>query len=440
MTDHAAVAVSARDPIDVLERQAETRVPGLLALRHARMAASPFAFYRGAAAIMADDLRELPDSGIASQLCGDAHLSNIGFYASPERALVADLNDFDETAPGPFEWDLKRMATSFEIAARSRGFADDVRADLVAHLVRSYAAAMRTAAKAPAIELFTARLDVTSLLAGIRHELPQHASDRATRAVGRMQRRDSRSAVRKLAERDADGRLRFTADPPLLVPVAQLVEQGVATTAEADERLHAVMRRYRESLAPERRRLLDRYRMTDAAMKVVGVGSVGTRAWIVLLEGDRKRDVLVLQAKEAQRSVIEGPGGAPAHQGERVVRGQRMLQALGDVLLGWTDEAGPDGTARDFYVRQFRDWKGSAEVELMEPETMRVYARYCGIVLARAHARGGDPSMISGYVGGGRDLAAALVAFGAAYADRNDADHAALLAAIASGRLEGTAA
>ncbi|MFB9640938.1 DUF2252 domain-containing protein [Agromyces lapidis] len=438
LEDHAALGPGERDPIAILEHQALSRVAGLVGLRYARMATSPFAFYRGAAAIMAGDLRELPDSGVQTQLCGDAHLSNVGFYASPERALVIDLNDFDETAPGPFEWDVKRMAASFEIAARARGFDDRDRSAIVERVGRAYAAAMDTAVRTPALELFTARLDIDTVMADIGSELPEKASERVEESVTKTYRRDSRQAADKLAVRDDDGVLRFKSDPPLLTPLRELAEREGMSFETALARLHDVLEQYRATLPPERRRLLERYRMVDAAMKVVGVGSVGTRAWVVLLQGDAKRDVLVLQAKEAQRSVIEPPDGssAYAHQGQRVVRGQRIMQSLGDILLGWTTGEGFDGRMRDLYLRQFRDWKGSAEPERMEPATMRMYAQYCGIVLARAHARGGDPATISGYLGGGKTFAHALVGFAAAYADRTEADHAALLSAIASGRLE----
>lgn len=437
---HAALAPSDRDPVAVLERQATSRVPGLLALRHGRMAASSFAFYRGAAALMADDLRDVPDSGIVTQLCGDAHLSNVGVFASPERSLVMDLNDFDETAPGPFEWDVKRMAASFEIAARARGFDDDTRARIVMRMVRAYGAAMREASRTPVIELFTARLDLEDVLAGLSNELAAEASERAHRIIAKSRRRDSRQAANSLAGR-VDGTWRFRSDPPLLTPLREVAEQGGVGFDEAEARLFAILEAYRSSLSPERRRVLERFRVVDAAMKVVGVGSVGTRAWVVLFQGNGKNDLLVLQAKEAQRSVLEPPGEPSAfdHQGERVVRGQRVMQALGDVLLGWTSGEGLDGEQRDFYVRQFRDWKGSAEPELMEPSTMRLYAEYCGIVLARAHARGGDPAIISGYVGDAKDFAGAVLDFSRAYADRTEADHAALLAAIADGRLEASA-
>lgn len=433
----AEIGPAGRDPIAVLERQARSRVPGLLGLRYERLAQSPFAFYRGAAAIMADDLRAMPDSGVRTQLCGDAHLSNVGFYASPERTLLVDLNDFDETAPGPFEWDVLRMAASFEIAARARGFDDEVRAEAVAELGLAYAAAMRTATRTPALELFTARLDVETLLRDVGAELPAAVSRRAQRELAKIYRRTGRRAADRLTER-WDGGLRIRSDAPLLIPLRELAEQGGMPLDVAEARLAVVLERYRDSLQPERRRLLERYRTVDAAMRVVGVGSVGTRSWIVLLRGAGARDLIVLQAKEAQQSVIEDPY-APSgheHQGRRVVHGQRLMQARGDLLLGWTRAEGFDGNVRDLYVRQFGDWKGSFEPERMEPETMRLYAQYCGIVLARAHARGGDPAVIAGYVGGGRRFARALGAFAVAYADRTEADHAALRAAMTAGRLE----
>jgi len=434
---HGELAPSDRDPVAVLERQAESRVPGLIALRHHRMAESPFAFYRGAAAIMADDLRAVPDSGLITHLCGDAHLSNVGVFASPERALIIDLNDFDETASGPFEWDVKRMAASFEIAARARGFDDETRAKIVMRVVRAYGAAMREASRTPIVELFTARLDIEDSLAGLNKQLTAEAAERGRRIIAKARRRDSRQAAHSLAER-VDGVWRFRLDPPLLLPFRDLAGHLGLDVDESERSLRAVFDNYRETLAPERRRILDRFRMVDAAMKVVGVGSVGTRAWVALFQGNGKNDVLMLQAKEAQQSVLEPPGepSAYAHQGERVVYGQRIMQALGDVLLGWTSGAGLDGRERDFYVRQFRDWKASADPEIMEPSTMRVYAEYCGIVLARAHARGGDPALISGYVGDAKDFARAILRFAGEYADRTETDHAALLFAIGKGRVQ----
>ncbi|WP_353808001.1 DUF2252 domain-containing protein [Agromyces sp. SYSU T00194] len=437
ITEHARLAASDRDPVAILERQAASRVASLIAIRHGRMAASPFAFYRGAAAMMAHDLRREPDSGIVTWLCGDAHLSNVGLYASPERALVVDVNDFDETAPGPFEWDLKRMAASFELAARAREFDDAVRGEIVGEVVRAYADAMDGLAGAPRLHLATATVSASTLLDTAGRTLDAGRTDRVAAAIAKAHRRDSRQAARKLTE-EVDGETRFRSQPPLLVPLREVADHAATTEQEARERVEALLERYRDSLPADRRQVIDGYAFVDAAMKVVGVGSVGTRAWVVLLRGNGRRDLLMLQAKEAQRSVLESTAGphAFAHEGERVVRGQRIMQALSDLLLGWLTAEGFDDVPRAFYVRQFRDWKGSADPSVMEPDTMRVYAQYCGVLLARAHARGGDAATIAGYVGRGEALARALVAFSGAYADRTDEDHRALLDAIASGRVE----
>ncbi|WP_394553499.1 DUF2252 domain-containing protein [Agromyces sp. MMS24-JH15] len=439
---HAELAADEgdRDPIGLIEAQGRTRLPELLALRHGRMASSSFAFYRGAAAIMAGDLRAVPDTGIISQLCGDAHLSNVGMFASPERALLIDLNDFDETAPGPFEWDVKRMAASFEIAGRARGFSPEDRARLVTQLVVAYAEAIDEASRTPVLEMATARLDADAMLARVKGALRPEIAARMTRAIAKTRQRDSADAVARLAER-ADGTYRFRTNAPTLVPLRSLSELTGLDEHTAVSRVEGMLAGYQSSLTEAHARILDRFQVVDIALKVVGVGSVGTRAWVVLLTGNGKRDVLVLQAKEAQRSVLEDPTqpSAFAHQGQRVVHGQRRLQAFGDVLLGYTHVVGFDGNERDFYVRQFRDWKGSAEPERMERSTMRLYAEFCGIVLARAHARGGDAALIAGYVGDGREFAEALLRFSSAYADRTERDHAALLAAIESGRLAAVA-
>ncbi|UOE43242.1 DUF2252 domain-containing protein [Agromyces larvae] len=429
-----------RDPVAVIEAQGRTRLPDLLALRHGRMAASPFAFYRGAAAIMADDLRAVPDTGIETQLCGDAHLSNVGLFASPERSLLIDLNDFDETAVGPFEWDVKRMAASFELAGRARGFAPEQRARIISRLLTSYAEAIDVASRTPVLEMATARLDADAMIARVRGELRPEVAERVVKGIAKTRQRDSADAVARLADQ-VGGTYRFRTNAPTLVPLRDLAEHTGIDQATGIDRVEAMLHGYRSSLTEAHARILDRFRVVDVALKVVGVGSVGTRAWVVLLTGNGKRDVLVLQAKEAQRSVLEPPDrpSAYAHQGERVVHGQRRLQAFGDVLLGHTHVVGIDGKERDFYVRQFRDWKGSAEPERMERSTMKLYAEYCGIVLARAHARGGDAATISGYLGDGRAFARALVQFAAAYADRTERDHTALLDAIAGGRLPAVA-
>lgn len=437
IAEQAVLAPTERDPVEVLETQATSRVPELIAIRHGRMGASPFAFLRGAAAIMADDLRAGPSSGLSTQLCGDAHLSNVGLYASPERSLVFDLNDFDETAPGPFEWDVKRMAASFEVAARAREFDEALRRRIVKRMVRAYAAAIDEASRMPTTALFGSHIDAHEVLDSVADRLPGKVMKRGRKLIEKTTGRDSRSAAASLAE-EVDGELRFRADPPLLVPVRDLVESRAIHGDDADGRLAAVFDGYVRSLPPHRRRVLERYHVVDVALKVVGVGSVGTRAWVVLLRGNGARDLLVLQLKEAQRSVLEPSGTRSAyrHQGRRVVEGAHVMQALSDSLMGWTSAEGFDGRHRDFYARQFRDWKGSFAPERMEPETMTLYAEYCGLVLARAHARGGDAAVIQGYLDDGREFARALASFAADYADRTEADHAALLAAVADGRVD----
>ena len=441
LDDLALLGPGDRDAVAVLESQALTRVPELIAIRYERMGASPFAFLRGAAAVMARDLHERPSTGLVTQLCGDAHLANVGLYASPERSLVLDLNDFDESATGPFEWDVSRMAASFEVAARAREFEEVVRRRIVERMARAYAAAVDEASSMPTMALFASHLDARQVLESLSPRLPARAAKRGRKLIEKTVGRDSRSAAAALAE-EVDGELRFRSDAPLVLPLRDLVERQEADPDVVRQRLSDILAGYQMSLPPHRRLILDRYRPVDVAFKVVGVGSVGTRAWIALLRGAGRNDLLVLQAKEAQRSVLE-PEDVPStygHQGRRVVEGAHIMQSLSDVLLGWTTAEGLDGRKRDFYVRQFRDWKGSFAPERMEPETMLLYAEYCGLVLARAHARGGDPALIAGYVGGGRAFAAALASFAASYADRTEADHAALLDAVATGRVESAVA
>ncbi len=422
------------DPIALLEEEAASRVPELVPIRHGRMAASPFAFFRGAAAIMAADLAETPASGVRVQLCGDAHLANFGGFASPERDLVFDLNDFDETLSGPWEWDVKRLVASVALAARERGFGAGERAAAVRATARRYREAMRDLAAMGPLEIWYARLDAAELVAQQGPSLPKAALARFERTVEKARRKDHLRAFSKLV-RAVDGEPRFASDPPLLVPVSELLP-----AAEAD-RFHAGMRAlidaYRASLPEERRALLDRYRYADLARKVVGVGSVGTRAWVVLMLGPAG-DPLFLQCKEAQASVLEPYAGASRHAncGERVVRGQRLMQAASDILLGWLRTPGVDGVARDFYVRQLWDWKASADLAAMEPATLATYGELCAWTLARAHARSGEAAAIAGYAGRGEALDRALAALAEAYADQTERDHAALLAAIDAGRVE----
>jgi len=422
------------DPIALLEEQAKSRVPELVPIRHGRMAASPFAFFRGAAAVMASDLASTPASGLRAQLCGDAHLSNFGGFASPERELLFDLNDFDETLAGPWEWDLKRLVASIALAARERGFDDAQRHAAVRATARRYREAMRELAAHTPLEIWYARVDASELEAQRGPRLPKAAMARFERTVEKARRKDHLRAFARLVH-EVDGEPRFLSDPPLLVPIEQLLP-----AAQASE-LHAGMRElieaYRATLPEERRQLLDRYRYADLARKVVGVGSVGTRAWVVLMLGPAG-EPLFLQCKEAQPSVLEPYAGAREHDncGERVVRGQRLMQAASDIFLGWLRTPGVDGIERDFYVRQLWDWKASANVEAMEPQTLASYGRLCGGTLARAHARSGDAAAIAGYAGRGETLDRALAAFAEAYADQTERDHAALLAAIESGRVE----
>jgi uncharacterized protein (DUF2252 family) len=435
---HAAFAPASDrpDPIALLELQAETRVPELVPIRYGRMLVSPFTFYRGAALVMASDLAATPTSGLRVQLCGDAHLSNFGIFGSPERRMVFDINDFDETLPGPFEWDVKRLAVSMEVAGRDRGFADKERDAIVRTCVRTYRTAMAEFAAMRNLEVFYAAFDVENMLARLQATMPAKLVKRTRKGLAKARTRDSMQALERLTNQ-VDGEPRITADPPLIVPIGDLLPDE-----DAEELLgwaRALLRDYRRTLVTDRRRLLERYEFKDLARKVVGVGSVGTRAWIALLLDRDGLDPLFLQVKEAQPSVLEEFAGRSEYrnEGHRVVAGQRLMQAASDVFLGWLRvTAGLDGIARDFYVRQLRDWKGSADVEAMIPEGMRIYAEMCGWTLARAHARSGDPVAIAAYLGRKDVFDRAIAEFSTAYADRNDGDYALLKEAVAGGRLE----
>jgi uncharacterized protein (DUF2252 family) len=429
------------DPVELLERQASSRVGRLVPLRYGRMLASPFAFYRGAAAVMAADLAGTPCSGFDVQLCGDAHLSNFGAFASPERRLVFDLNDFDETLPGPWEWDLKRLAASFSLAGRERGCGGPQRRRIVAAAAREYRETMRRLAQMGNLESWYQQLDSDSIEARWAAAVGGAQRKAFQRNIAKARVKDSGRAFAKLTE-EVDGELRIVSDPPLIVPVAALAREAGAKKAEVEALLGAVLSSYRDSLEPERHALLDSYRFVDAAFKVVGVGSVGTRAWIVLLLGRDDRDPLFLQIKEAQRSVLE-PYTAPSRfrqQGKRVVQGQRLMQATSDIMLGWVRAAGVDGSRRDFYVRQLWDWKGSARIEAMDPRGLTAYAEICGMTLAHAHARGGDRIAIAAYLGKGDAFDQAIAEFAELYADQSERDYEALQAAVASGRVEAVAA
>ncbi|MFE0548014.1 DUF2252 domain-containing protein [Streptomyces pilosus] len=421
-----------RDPVDVIERQSATRLPELVPVRHGRMLESPFRFYRGAAAVMAGDLGSLPDTGLRVQLCGDAHLLNFRLLASPERRLVFDINDFDETHAGPFEWDVKRLAASVTIAGRANGFPAGAQNRAVRACVEAYRRRMREFAGMRTLDIWYAQDDADRLRELMASSMDREARRRTAEATGRARTRTHLQAFAKLTRPSAEGR-RIAADPPLITPLRDLLDDPAAE----ERALREVLGGYAGSLSSERRHLLGRYHLVDVARKVVGVGSVGTRCWIVLLLGRDDDDPLLLQAKEAQESVLTPYTGGERHdnQGRRVVAGQRLIQTTSDILLGWTHAVGLDGRPRDFYVRQLRDWKGIARPETMDPELMALFARLCGASLARAHARSGDPVAIAAYLGRGDRFDRALTGFAQDYADRNERDFEALGAAVRSGRL-----
>ena len=426
------------DAVTVLEAQAASRLPELVPVRHGRMAASPFAFYRGAAALMAGDLAASPTSNLVVQLCGDAHLSNFGLFASPERRLLFDVNDFDETLPGPWEWDVKRLAASIEVAGRQNGFVRKERRRAVRASVERYQQAMARFAGMRELDVWYARADVEELQALLGAQLSEERRKTLDRTVARARSNDSLRALRKLS-RVVDGHRRIRADPPLLVPLGDLLPD--VAREELETQIRGLLDRYSRSLLPDRRLLLGKFRFVDMARKVVGVGSVGTRCWVVLLEGRDDDDPLLLQVKEAQESVL-APYVAPAsrsrrrpNQGERVVTGQRMMQAASDIFLGWERVQGLDGAQRDFYLRQLRDQKGSVVVENLVPRGVRLYGEVCGWTLARAHARSGDAVAISAYLGDDTTFSKAVADFAERYADVNERDHRAVVEAVRSGRL-----
>jgi len=425
------------DPVEVLEAQATTRVPELVPIRYGRMLVSPFAFYRGAAAVMAADLARTPSSGLTCQLCGDAHLSNFGAFASPERSLVFDINDFDETYPGPWEWDVKRLAASLAIAGRGNGFSRKNRSGVVLAAVARYRQAMSRFAGLGELDVWNARAGLDEVALLLKDQAGKAERRRLAEAQAKARTRDNLQAFRKLTAL-VDGRRRILADPPLIVPVDDLLPD--TDRADMESQIRDLLAGYADTLPPDRRRLFRQFRFVDMARKVVGVGSVGTRCWIVLLCGRDEDDPLLLQVKEAQPSVLAPHvGGEPEigwrSEGERVVSGQRLMQAVSDTFLGWQTVAGVDGQKRDFFVRQLRDWKGSAIVETMDPEIMRVYGALCGWTLARAHARTGDRIAIAGYLGGGDAFDRVLVEFSERYADRNEHDYQLLGDAARAGRI-----
>ena len=436
-TSHANLeSIPDRDPVGVLEEQATSRVPELVPIRYGRMLVSAFTFYRGAAAIMARDLAPTPRAGLKVQLCGDAHLSNFGGFASPERSLVFDLNDFDETLVGPFEWDVKRLAASFEIAGRDRDFSDAERRTAVLSVLRAYREAMRNFAGMANLELWYSRLDAEVIAAQLREEVDHKEAKAGEQVIAKARSKDSMKAFGKLTQ-IVDGRPQIVSDPPLIVPIRELAARAPGRDIEAE--IRELTRVYRRSLQSDRRSLLEQFRYADVAHKVVGVGSVGTRAWIMLLLGKNESDPLFLQVKEAQASVLERHLGRSEfrNHGRRVVEGQRMMQASSDIFLGWVHNPdGIDGVARDFYVRQLWDWKTSVNLDAILPRGLEYYGRACGWTLARAHARSGDRIAIASYLGKSDVFDRAVADFAIAYADLNEHDHAALREAVDSGRIK----
>ncbi len=423
------------DPVALLQRQAESRVADLVPIRYGRMLVSPFTFFRGAALIMASDLAGTPRSGLVAQLCGDAHLMNFGVFGSPERKLVFDINDFDETAQGPWEWDVKRLAASFAIAGRDNGYSAKQRSKILLALVAQYREAMREFAGMKNLDVWYARLEVEPLLAQLRDSVSRSERKRAEANVAKARTRDSSHALDKLTE-FVDGTRRIISEPPLIQPIEELFD--AAHQADLHDELRNLVASYRDTLQPDRRHLLAEYQLSQVARKVVGVGSVGMRSWILLLFGRNGDDALFLQAKEAQASVLEQFAGSSTERsnGERIVHGQHLMQATSDIFLGWQVVEGVDGVRRDYFIRQLKDWKGSAAVESMTPAAMNIYARMCGWTLARAHARSGDRIAIASYLGGSDPFDRAIGEFAEVYADQNERDYDALVQAERDERIE----
>ncbi len=427
------------DPVALLEDQAQDRVAELVPVRYGRMSASPFAFYRGGALVMAADLATTPVSGVTVQLCGDAHLSNFGLFGSPERRMLFDINDFDETLPGPWEWDVKRLAASFEVLGREKGFSAAERRDVVLTAVAEYRRRMREAAGLPTLEAWYDHLEAAQLLKLFRQQvrvkkLTRDEARRAAKTVSDAYSRDSTRVLSKRTSKDG-GDLRIVADPPLIVPIEDLVVPG-SEWENPTPLIKRLLASYRRTLS-HHGHPLEEFRYVHAARKVVGVGSVGTRCYILLLVGRDHQDPLFLQVKEAQASVLErflGPS-RQSHHGERVVAGQRVMQAATDIFLGWQRIKGLDGVNRDYYVRQFQDWKGSLDTDHMHPAGTGIYARVCGATLARAHARWGDRIAIASYLGTSDSFDQAIADFSVAYANQTERDYATFLKAIGSGRI-----
>jgi uncharacterized protein (DUF2252 family) len=423
------------DPIALLQEQAKTRVPELVPIRYGRMLVSPFAFYRGAACVMASDLAAAARSGLRAQLCGDAHLSNFGVFGSPERRMVFDINDFDETLPGPWDWDVKRLAASVELAGRDNGFSKSARSDIVLTTVRAYREAMQSFAALRHLDVWYASLDIEQILDQSRSQVGRQRLNVTERNLARARTKDSLQAYEKLTH-EVGGRRRIISDPPLIVPMDEFVKG--ARREQLEQQVREIIRGYRSSLQADRRHVLEGYNFADMAHKVVGVGSVGARTWVILLLGRDDQDPLFLQAKEVHPSVLERFLGKSKYPncGQRVVAGQRMMQAASDIFLGWQRAQGADGIERDFHVRQLRDWKFSVDIAALDRVLLTTYGRLCGWTLARAHARSGDRIAIASYLGKADTFDKATTAFAVAYADQTERDHEALAAAVKGGRVQ----
>ena len=421
-----------RDPVEMLEAQAATRVRELVPIRYGRMEVSPFTFYRGAAYLMAADLERSPRTGLDVQLCGDAHLSNFGGFAAPDRRLVFDVNDFDETLPGPFEWDLKRLVASFAVAGRDLEFHADQRHAVNLDVARSYREAMRELASMKTFDLWYSRVDAAALMSEFSASASAKRRKVMEKNLAKTRAKDSLRAFNKLTT-IVNGERRIVSDPPLIVPIEDL-----ADGQNIEEFARGVIRGYRRTLQRDRKHLLERFRYVHAARKVVGVGSVGTRAWIILLLGRDNEDPLFLQLKQAEASVLEPFLGKSqyANHGQRVVEGQRLMQSASDIMLGWDRIVSPGADKWDFYMRQLWDNKGSAIIDGMKPRELAAYGQICGRTLARAHARSGDAVAIGAYLGSGDAMDQALAEFAELYADQNELDYAALTAAVKTGRVK----
>jgi uncharacterized protein (DUF2252 family) len=429
------------DPVSLLQEQAKNRVQELVPIRYGRMLLSPFTFFRGAALIMASDLSTTPSSGLTAQLCGDAHLSNFGVFGTPERQLIFDCNDFDETHPGPWEWDVKRLAASVVIAGRNKGHPKAVRAQAIVALGQTYRESMRQMATMSNLEVWYSHVDASEVVASLESQAAASGSKKeaqmaatATKLVAKAQTKDSHRALDKLTH-VVDGQRRIISDPPLIVPLDELFPEVEFELVE--KMFRDLLRRYRQSLSTDRRHLLEEYQFSQIARKVVGVGSVGTRAWIVLLHGASQEDVVFLQAKEADASVLERftKKSQYGNHGARVVAGQRLMQAASDIFLGWQRTDGIDGVSRDYYVRQLQDWKGSIDTDTMIPEGLEAYGKVCALTLARAHARSGDRFAMASYLGNNASFEKALAKFAESYADQNERDYEVFAGACKTGRL-----